>query len=114
MEDLIQWLREQVAIDRERADDLPNVLDSLPDGVPCWLDVHGRPVIEPRLELLARCEAQDAVLGLWGIAQDVLAVSQGTILAGGAKVRVGAYEKAVRGTALAYRHRPGYREEWRP
>jgi hypothetical protein len=39
--------------------------------------------------------------------------SAGTILAGAAKVRLGAYEMAVKIMALPYSDHPGFREEWR-
>ncbi|WP_281178602.1 DUF6221 family protein [Streptosporangium amethystogenes] len=41
-------------------------------------------------------------------------VAEGTVLAGGTKVRRGAYKAAVQTLALAYSTHSGYRKEWKP
>ena len=55
-----------------------------------------------------------AILDHWQATKNGLDAATGTILAGAAKVRLGAYANAVRALGLAYQHSTGYREEWRP
>lgn len=40
--------------------------------------------------------------------------AEGTVLAGAARIRLGAYAKALQFAAEPYSDRPGYQESWRP
>jgi hypothetical protein len=63
---------------------------------------------------LAEVEAKRRILDLWEATNTALEAASGTILAGAARVRLGAYDKAVQAIALPYVERPGYRAEWCP
>lgn len=52
--------------------------------------------------ILRRCAADRKIVDLYRIGLNALSVAQGTILAGACKVRLGAYEKAVRALADGY------------
>jgi hypothetical protein len=59
-------------------------------------------------------EAEREVLALYESAQLSAQVSEGTILAGGTRVRRGAYKAVVQVLALPYVDHPDYRQEWKP
>lgn len=119
MEDLVQWLREQIAADVSSVHKLARAAHPFPEHED-WdrplrdILVEAGRAYGPYIALLDLCEAHTAILDLWRAGHNAFKAAEGTILAGAAKVRLGAYEKTVRTVGLAYRHRPGYREEWRP
>jgi Family of unknown function (DUF6221) len=49
-----------------------------------------------------RCAADRKIIDLYRVGLDALSVAEGTILAGACKVRLGAYEKAVKALAEGY------------
>ena len=85
MRELLPWLRAQIAALRSEA---PNRL------------------YRRRREMLAQCEAHDAVLALWDRTE-----SEASILPPAALILA---DEMVTAIAVAYRNNPGYREEWRP
>lgn len=100
-DELLPWLRAQIADAREQADSRHTLACNLVLGSisgnhndPCDC---GWPAA-----VLAQCEAHTALLDL---AHLVLGADQRNDL-----LRY----QMLRGIALAYRHNPGYREEWRP
>lgn len=127
MDDLVQWLRAQIMEIRQIALAVPPdmrtrewshpgrwIMDGDPGGdqsnAIAWVQ-HGGRIGEliaehigthsPR-DALAQCEAHAGLLDL-------------LVLVLGADRRMdGVRNQGLRALALAYQHRPGYREEWRP
>lgn len=64
--------------------------------------------------VLAEVAAKRRVLDQHDAMVAAVQAAEGTLLAGAAKVRLGAYRFAAQCIALPYADRPGYREEWRP
>lgn len=98
MDDLVTWLREQIAEDRAAVEVGRSPHAHGCDHVECCCD-QGATV-------LAQCDAHEALLALHVINQGACDVC-------------GEWDydwpcKTLRILALAYQHRPGYREEWRP
>ncbi|MGV9779865.1 DUF6221 family protein, partial [Streptosporangium sp. NPDC003464] len=64
--------------------------------------------------ILREIEAKREILALYEGAQLSAQVSEGTILAGGTRVRRGAYKAVVQLLALPYSDHPDYQERWKP
>lgn len=118
MDDLVTWLREQIAVTKtwaREALDRPwlaednYVLDENGGEVARFeikADARHAALNEPRA-VLAQCEANTALLDSYA---EHLALPEYTPYVKGRR------DKAlhdIRLLALAYQHRPGYREEWR-
>jgi hypothetical protein len=63
--------------------------------------------------VLREVEARRRLIDQYEAMRAGVEAAAGTILAGAAKVRLGAYEMAVKIMALPYSDHPGFREEWR-
>jgi hypothetical protein len=110
VDDLVQWLREQIADTRYDAERgyLHSPLEH-PAGSPApgeTIDpmrlsvVRLPPTVQPII--LAQCDAHDAILDL-------------IVLVLGADRRMDAVRhQMLQALGLAYQHHPGYRDEWRP
>lgn len=88
---LSRWIRRQIA--RERAEAEAGHSDNAPS------------------EVLAICEAHTAILVRYERAR---AAGQRGPSTEWERAQVEALEFAVEAVGLAYQHRPGYRDEWRP
>lgn len=91
MDELVAWLREQIAAKRREAEEWPDNLTERWHNVPS-VSIQG---------VLAECDAHTEILDLctttdWGDGYTE------------------AYRDVVRLLAVPYAGRPGYREEWRP
>jgi hypothetical protein len=133
--DLIAWLRRQLDEEERLASRLAARYrvrnpDRADDGQLFWplpsveaqFRHAGDPDIAAGLDLirawsparvLAEVAAKRRIIDLRDVMADVVQASEGTVLAGASKVRLGAYENVLRLLALPYAARPGYREEWR-
>lgn len=94
MDDLVQWLREQIATDVERWRPV------LPGA-----RLNGKATAR---EHLARCEAHTALINACLIGVDPRDPAPF------GSVRADLADDALWFLACAYRHRPGFRDEWRP
>lgn len=70
-------------------------------------------VVYDPARVLADVAAKRAVIELYETARTALEASDGTILAGTAKLNLRAYGNALRALAAAYASRPGFKPEWR-
>lgn len=112
MDDLVTWLREQIAEDEEAARKRMHHAQEnhllLQDPkylglfVPGW---HEWPEIEAAAaHALAQCEAHTAILDRYERADKENHAPDAYSLA----------DDLLRALALAYQHRPGYQDMWRP
>lgn len=132
MSELITWLRAQIEADKEAAqyaqvvapgiwwhnhDDAPGIIYTEEGGELLRAPEEHRPLTEHLVrhepqEVIARCDAGLALLDHYREMCDLLdpttSARQEYILA------EGAVRRAVTLLAQGYRHRDGYREEWRP
>jgi hypothetical protein len=104
--DLMAWLREQIAEVQRRAE-----REQAATYAAACLDANH----DPR-DVIAQCEAHTAILDLYGVVSDPANADRtddrGVLLSHPIARR--RMRDAVRAVGLAYQHRPGYREEWRP
>lgn len=119
MDELVTWLRQQIQWTRSTANDAATDWASGPDGDEMALEVSSilvgaHLVLNDPRAMLAQCESHTAILDLWHGTKTAVEAADGTVLASAARVRLGAYDRAVKALGLAYQHRPGYREEWKP
>jgi uncharacterized protein DUF6221 len=102
MDELVNWLLKQVAMDEQTARAMPHAIEHLESR---WSPVR----------LIARCEATRKVVKLYTNAQH--AVRQGSVSSRN-EVQDEAAEDvlaaAVRTLAEPYADKPGYQESWRP
>lgn len=114
-EDLVTWLRAQLDEDERlaQAADPKQVRAIVAANMGSFYSVRHIALHDPA-RVLREVEAKRAVLDLYeAMLAGFEAAAEGTILAGAAKVRLGAYELAVQHLASAYSDHPGYREEWK-
>lgn len=82
-----------------------------------WIELAGEVADHARrhdpARVLAEVDAKRRIVAAYEAALTAVAVSEGTPLAGAAKLNLRAREDAVRCVALPYAARPGYRSEWR-
>ena len=64
--------------------------------------------------VLAEVESRRRILDLYEAMRAGVDAADGTLLAGAAKVRLGAYGNVLKCLALPYQSHPLYRESWRP
>ncbi len=126
MDDLIPWLRARITADAEIAAHWPDAIGPPPQGHSFWQDANGHPIVEPRKQVLARCEALTAILDLHSprrehtVDGDLVCPTCVSFLndedQGGNRFRSREHEEwpcqTIRALALTYQHHPGYREEW--
>jgi hypothetical protein len=129
-EDLIDWLRRMIDEDERaaratvpgpwrvsgldvHAEDLV-VMENFDEPGP-WLRALPEHIARhDPARVLREVEARRRLIDQYEAMRAGAEAAAGTILAGAAKVRLGAYEMAVKIMAMPYSDRPGYREEWRP
>lgn len=92
--DLVAWLREKIAQDR----DLYEIAAKRPRS--------NKPILQSMLD---KVEAYTAILDAYDESAKELDVCDQRLVG-----EHYAFDHAVRCVALAYRHRDGYRKEWRP
>lgn len=110
MDDLVQWLREQIAERLRMAREHARVLAEADrrtgpatndQAIAVAAFMYG---YNPKDEI-AQCDAHTAILDRYEHERQRFDSEL---------LRLEALEDAVRAAGLAYQHRPGYREEWRP
>jgi hypothetical protein len=121
MDDLVQWLREQIAHDERIARSAleRGFVGFIGQSKTAYFEDKGFPVIIARhidrhrpSDVLAQCEAHERVIRRWEQACDNAHVPSEAQASWGHIARVLAEDVLIIGSA--YRHRLGYREEWRP
>lgn len=103
MGELVAWLRS--CLDEDEA-------SVLTGDCRCGDQQARRPDCPDRV--LDEIGAKKKVLDLYEACAAGADAAGGTVLAGAAKVRLGAYAQVIRELALLYAGRPGWREQWRP
>lgn len=105
-DDLIGWLRTQLdETERDARDIHDEPADRYMDGdCVCDHPDQVRRQVAAHRAIVAQCEAMEAGAE----------AAAGTLLGGAARVRLGAYQFAVKHLASIYSDRSGYRQEWAP
>lgn len=88
--------------------------DGCPDAARGWMAEANHIALHDPTRVLADVRVKRRILDRYETALDAVDVSAGTVLAGAAKLRHGAYEVVLKLLAEPYQDRPGFREEWRP
>lgn len=116
MDDLIQWLRQQIHWTRTTAEDAAREWPTGPDGDEIAsevssIEVGAHIVLNDPRAVLAQCEAHAAILEIverYGPPQRIPATDFTTTLSGLAPYY--ALQRVLAAVAHAYQHRPGYEE----
>ncbi|SER95498.1 hypothetical protein SAMN05216188_11868 [Lentzea xinjiangensis] len=132
MDDLVTWLREQITEDRQVAHAAHSRVEHgterwygkdarIVDGVGhlivthSWVNEIAHIVRHDPRTVLAQCDAHEAILDLFEYvcdsSNDQRSDEQGVLMSNPVARR--RMRDVVRRLGLAYRHRPGYRDEWR-